>query len=79
MKRVAVALVAAVIVTAATSRYARPWIDRAVLLYALATEAPPAHVLIPVKDVAGHRLANSWGTEHNDHTLVWFELHPVSE
>ena len=24
-------------------------------------------------------LANSWGTEHNDHTLVWFELHPVSE
>ena len=61
MKRVAVALVAAVIVTAATSRYARPWIDRAVLLYALATEAPPAHLLIPVKDVAGHRLANSWG------------------
>src|SRR3954468_22364396 len=61
MKRVAVALVAAVIVTAVTSRYARPWIDRGVLLYALATEMPPVHVLIPVKDVTAHRLAHSWG------------------
>jgi len=61
MKRVAVAMVAAVIVTAVTSRYARPWIDRAMLVYGLATEAPPAHVLVPVKDVAARRLANSWG------------------
>jgi murein DD-endopeptidase MepM/ murein hydrolase activator NlpD len=61
MKRVAVAMVAAVIVTAVSSRYARPWIDRAVMLYALATDAPPAYVPIPVKDVTVRRLANSWG------------------
>ena len=61
MKRLVLALVAAAIVTAVTSRYARGWIDRGMLLYALATEAPPGHVLIPVKDVTAHRLANSWG------------------
>src|SRR5437764_6122668 len=61
MKRVAVAMVAAVIVTAVSSRYARPWIDRTVLLYTLATQTPPVHVVIPVKGVTPHRLANSWG------------------
>jgi len=61
MKRLAVALAAAVIVTAATSRYARSWIERGVLLYALATETPPGHLLVPVKDVTAHRMANSWG------------------
>jgi peptidoglycan LD-endopeptidase LytH len=61
MKRALIAIVALTIVIVVSAPYTRPWLDRARLLYGLATEPPPAHVSIPVKDVTPRRLANSWG------------------
>jgi murein DD-endopeptidase MepM/ murein hydrolase activator NlpD len=61
VKRAIVAILAAVIVTAVSSRYARPWLRRVSVVYQLATSDPPAHLPMPVQDVSARRLANSWG------------------
>jgi peptidoglycan LD-endopeptidase LytH len=61
VKRALVALVVAAIAAALVAPFARPWIARVRVVYALATTAAPAHLPLPVKGVTVRHVADSWG------------------